>query len=455
MLPAGAVGPDQAASLAKPQRLLAAPATAPCHRARSWLPQPPPRRWHGSRTGRRRGEPPCSFIRSLEVPGWILPSWLSPNDPANPRTLVRQQRLRQLRRQLKDSARQPALLLPVPAGEESASCGVAGSNGSNGSNGGSGGSGEAGTAVDVTHSASNAVPFTAGAQGNAASSLTVALNGGAASVCRADEVRTVLPWLFAAEGRLDFTAMEHMASSWALSGLQLLDVTRFAAAAGAANGHWHSSWGSHVRWAGPQALPSPAVAAAAALRRMELRRGGALGSLPEMDGKAVVVTFHPQHRQLAAETLALYLHTYLGLSGQEAVEAAGRATGSAPLESTLRQSMQELATIADGWYRRVTLAWPYAGGHVEVVGDAVCGWDQRAPMVFNVKKKRWQLQIWGLQPGIHRFKYLVDGCWVIDLAGHTEADSRGNINNVVLVTSRPTALLSTLSGDSGDRKSVV
>lgn len=39
-------------------------------------------------------------------------------------------------------------------------------------------------------------------------------------------------------------------------------------------------------------------------------------------------------------------------------------------------------------------------------------------------------QIWGLQPGIHRFKYLVDGCWVIDLAAHTEADSKGNINNV-------------------------
>lgn len=36
----------------------------------------------------------------------------------------------------------------------------------------------------------------------------------------------------------------------------------------------------------------------------------------------------------------------------------------------------------------------------------------------------------GLPPGIHRFKYLVDGCWVIDLAAHTEADARGNINNV-------------------------
>ncbi len=44
--------------------------------------------------------------------------------------------------------------------------------------------------------------------------------------------------------------------------------------------------------------------------------------------------------------------------------------GTSPLECTLRRSLEELATLADGWFRRVTLAWPYAGGHVEVVGDA-------------------------------------------------------------------------------------
>lgn len=164
-------------------------------------------------------------------------------------------------------------------------------------------------------------------------------------------------------------------------------------------------------------------------------------SLPSNLSAQVVLTFHPQYRQLAAETLAIYLHAYLGLSGREAVEAAGRAVGTSPLECTLRQSLEELATLADGWFRRVTLAWPYAGGHVEVVGDAVGGWEQRAPMVFNVRKKRWQLQIWGLPPGIHRFKFLVDGCWVIDLAGHTEADARGNINNIVMVTPQGKPLL--------------
>lgn len=114
------------------------------------------------------------------------------------------------------------------------------------------------------------------------------------------------------------------------------------------------------------------------------------------------------------------------------------------MQATLRQGLEELALIADGWYRRVTLAWPYAGGHVEIVGDAgagpgrsalegaallasnkccshacrmglparcfsltasclaalpaaaVGGWDahHRAPMVFDVKRKCWKLQIW-------------------------------------------------------------
>ncbi|KAL4420230.1 hypothetical protein ABPG77_011054 [Micractinium sp. CCAP 211/92] len=416
---------------------MAAPSAVPAPAASLHSPPRPVQRRqrHGCRR-RREGNLPRAFMGSLDlVPGWLVPSWMAP-EPSGPRDEVRQQRVRTLRRLLKASGQAPALPLPPLPGED----------------GGGPPADDAGAAaagaLDITQSASNAVPFTAGG-GAAPSSLTVALNGGASSVCRAEEVRTVLPWLFAAEGRLDFSAMEHLASQLALSGLQLLDVGRFASAASSSNGHWHSSWGSHVRWAGPTALPSPAVAAAAALRRMEVRRGGALRGLPEMEGKAVVLTFNPQHRQLAAETLAIYLHAYLGLSGREAVEAAGQAMGTSPLECTLRRSLEELATLADGWFRRVTLAWPYAGGHVEVVGDAVGGWEQRAPMVFNVRKKRWQLQIWGLPPGIHRFKYLVDGCWVIDLAGHTEADARGNINNITMVSPQGKPLLRGRCADGG------
>lgn len=356
------------------------------------------------------------------VPGWLMPSWLAP-ESASPRDAARQQRLRQLRRQLASSSRLPPLPLPLAAEELVLSTGgAAGEEGS-------------GSTLDMAHGASNAVPFHSGSPAGSSAALSSLSSGGAAGgVCRAEEARQVLPWLYVVEGRLDFSALETLASQLALTGLQLLDVSRHVAASNAAGGHWHSSWAGHIRWAGPQALPSPAAVAAAALRRMELRRGGALEGLPEMDGKAVVVAFPPQHRAMAAEVLALYLHAYLGLSLQEAVSTAGNAVGAAPLESTLRGLMEELAVMSDGWYRRVTLAWPYTGGHVEIVGDAVGGWEQRAPMVFDVKRKRWHLQIWGLAPGIHRFKYLVDGRWVIDLAAHTEADSRSNINNVVMVT---------------------
>lgn len=52
-------------------------------------------------------------------------------------------------------------------------------------------------------------------------------------------------------------------------------------------------------------------------------------SLPSNLSAQVVLTFHPQYRQLAAETLAIYLHAYLGLSGREAVEVRPRGLAAA------------------------------------------------------------------------------------------------------------------------------
>lgn len=212
---------------------------------------------------------PSLDVPSL-VPSWVLPAWLS-DAPTSPRDALRQQRLQVLRRELAVSRRVPALPLPPPPAEDAL--------GSTAEDGG----------VDLTHSASNAVPFTTGGSSAATCSAAVAASSAAAAAAaRADAARQVLPWLFAVEGRLDLSAMETLASQLALSSLQLLDVSRYLSAASAApGGHWASGWGSHVRWAGAQALPSPAVAAAAALRRMELRRGGALGALPNIDGKAV------------------------------------------------------------------------------------------------------------------------------------------------------------------------
>ena len=39
----------------------------------------------------------------------------------------------------------------------------------------------------------------------------------------------------------------------------------------------------------------------------------------------------------------------------------------------------------------------------------------------------------GLQPGLYRYKFIVDGMWVVDMALPAECDNEGNTNNVVHV----------------------
>jgi len=39
----------------------------------------------------------------------------------------------------------------------------------------------------------------------------------------------------------------------------------------------------------------------------------------------------------------------------------------------------------------------------------------------------------GLQPGTYRYKFIVDGMWVVDVALPAECDNEGNTNNVVHV----------------------
>jgi len=39
----------------------------------------------------------------------------------------------------------------------------------------------------------------------------------------------------------------------------------------------------------------------------------------------------------------------------------------------------------------------------------------------------------GLQPGTYRYKFIVDGMWVVDMALPAECDNEGNTNNVVHV----------------------
>lgn len=298
------------------------------------------------RPARGQHAPPRSFMPAIDVPAWIRSAVLLSEVPASPREALRRERLQALRRELAAARRARPVLLP-PSTDD--------------------GGGDDGGLIDVAHSASNAVPFTTGG-----ASCGI---GAAAVGARAEEARQVLPWLYCVEGRLDLSAMEGLASQLALSGLQLLDITRYLSASSAApGGHWHSGWGSHVRWAGPQALPSPAVAAAAALRRMELRWGGALRALPELEGRVVIVAFHPQQRQLAAETLALYLHVYHGISGEEAAEVRCRGGGQGsvqaagpPLPHVCPATRPPLPAAGGGRRHRLL---PGPGHHARVLGGA-------------------------------------------------------------------------------------
>lgn len=65
----------------------------------------------------------------------------------------------------------------------------------------------------------------------------------------------------------------------------------------------------------------------------------------------VVLAYPPQQRQLAAETLALYLHVYHGVSGQEAVEVRACVVGQLPL-ALARGCAQWLAS---------SVVWPSRG----------------------------------------------------------------------------------------------
>ena len=43
------------------------------------------------------------------------------------------------------------------------------------------------------------------------------------------------------------------------------------------------------------------------------------------------------------------------------------------------------------------------------------------------------ISLQGLQPGTYRYKFIVDGMWVVDMALPAECDNEGNTNNVVHV----------------------
>ena len=90
----------------------------------------------------------------------------------------------------------------------------------------------------------------------------------------------------------------------------------------------------------------------------------------------------------------------------------------------------------------VTVMWPHGGKHVQVAGELVGGWDQRATLqqapahfspCFNLPKAAHYLRVRDLAPGTYHYKFIVDNRWLMDRRAPTDVDLSGNWNNVLTV----------------------
>lgn len=223
-------------------------------------------------------------------------------------------------------------------------------------------------------------------------------------------------------------ALEALATAQGLEAVHVIDLDCFAEGSA-------SVLSPEVRWVGTTSCPGPITAAAATLARLafrisQRRKAG--------DLEAVVLCCSSDHPFFAAELVAITLHGYWGMNASEAEHMATalcRLGGSSGSGSDILQrsevALQDLRAFLDGCRRRVTLVWPYDGSSVEVVGDLVGGWHCRVPLYYNRWRREWRLQLLGVAPGKHRYKFIVDGRWCADLHAPVEYDVWQNANNVL------------------------
>ncbi|KAH7622488.1 hypothetical protein NADE_005073 [Nannochloris sp. 'desiccata'] len=393
------------------------------------------------RGGARTYEPSNSV--SL-VPAWLAWPFLLPlpPDPTGKKISRRQDHAQKIRNMLSASRNAPLISLPEFKGQldqsitsVDASIDIRGED-----------LPESG--VQQQGALSNALPFTY-IPGPEGSTITSTRDGCIiqdellAPIPPAKELRVVLPWLFASPGHLEKDAAEFLASQLALSRLQVIDLPHImlSSACSTSKGPWKLA--SDIAWVGSKNFPSPAVTAAATLHRVAHRCGGAASPPLPTGGTAAVLTYRPEDVSIAAESLAVYLHLYCNIKAKDAAAAAGAALQCpAPALTVLESAVEELAACGKGWLQRVSLEWHYAGGSVEVAGDVIGGWDCTASLAFNVRHRKWRLQLWGLPPGLYDFKFIVDNHWCIDVAAPSRVDSYGNSNNVCMVETYSDAVLS-------------
>ncbi|BDA48731.1 probable 5'-AMP-activated protein kinase subunit beta-2 at C-terminar half [Coccomyxa sp. Obi] len=289
----------------------------------------------------------------------------------------------------------------------------------------------------AAQTSSNIVPLPAFFHGHM--SLQSAMQSGAAlqRQLQSTQAFCVLPWLVMAPGQLGTKDFETVASACGLTRLLDLDLDSSCLEADAALS------GALGASAAAAAEPMALTRSAAALQRLVVRRGGA-----GMDCSTVELCCILVHTaQNAPETrlstlLTAWLHWYGRMDMEQAVEEAEKALGCAPDASTIAAASKLLLDRSVERRQRVRLSWPYGGYSVEVAGDVVGGWHVRAPLRQCPTSACSSIELRGLEPGAHRYKFIVDGMWVVDMALPAECDSEGNTNNVVHVPDCSAASLS-------------
>jgi hypothetical protein len=100
----------------------------------------------------------------------------------------------------------------------------------------------------------------------------------------------------------------------------------------------------------------------------------------------------------------------------------------------------------------VTIRWPHGARNASVCG-AFNDWKQ-TPMVQSADEPGLWLKELELKPGVHQYKFIIDGQWKHDPAAPTVLDALGNINNYTTVKSdRGSTRGGPREKDSGKRSS--
>ena len=84
---------------------------------------------------------------------------------------------------------------------------------------------------------------------------------------------------------------------------------------------------------------------------------------------------------------------------------------------------------------RLRLEWPYGCKHVVMLAGSWADW--KPQVMFPMPDKRNGIEVWSteveLGVGLHRYKFIVDGTWLIDASRPSLPNQVGSKDNVIKV----------------------